>query len=1373
MKKKFFLVLAILGLIVIGGCDEDNKKQGTLSAPQQVEVKLDGDRSIIVFDEVENAEYYSIYINDMSVTVKGGGSGTVTYDASKIMTTPQKYTIKVKAGGGEYYESGFSNVCEYEHKAMLATPVISIDGTTLNWNKIPNADFYDILVTSNSTNMQTSYRFANNKFNFSGMLTSKGEYSFKVKAISEDSQYLTSTYSNEVKYQHVQTLITPYKVQVNVNQNGQATINFISSEGVTDFVVDIDGTLYTLPQEMSSRYMIDSGYDNLYIIDLTSFLRYNNIIVDNSKQVTIKVQSVANHLYLRNSGFSEAVVYQYKSVLATPTISIVKGDATSTIKFDYPKDYYLSGFEIYLNESKYKSIPNNITSLELANSDIRGYAIRLKAISNNNNCYSSILSNAVYVDAYESLAVTNIAVANNLVTWDAVESAEKYYIEMYNKTYSKAVVVAQNSLDLSQYVDYGKYNIKVIAMGYNYESSISESVINYSQTLGKVENLEMGVGADIRTLTFDQVDGAYGYVIYLHGVKINHVFNENSININSYISEAASYNIKVQAISTANAWTNDGEISDEHVLQNTKTLTAPKLSIEEDEGRYYLNVEVNEDEKALATGCSVWINYNLLGTLDFKNSKIDITSYFTSAGNYNFMAQVVANESNPYLKDSNIVTVSRAIIKQLDMVTNIKVQKYEEEGRYILTFDEQTLVAKYEVKIVKADNSLFEKKFELNSGFGDISRYINDNGTYKVYVKAIALDNSYYTDSATASNPYIFTKGTTLGVVEEIQIVKTSVQTIYLRWGEVENALGYKVGVYYVDGLEERLVLSTTTQECQIDLGAGDHKCLVKEGGYIIKIKALGDGKEYESSSYSTYSYNYTMISASDYKRNNVFMYGSNYDYYVESFDELQHLLWYHYLYNKDVWKHSETISYNLKLYCGQNLDTMAQNYSEVLYNQIKDLEGNESKMSKLGEVALATYPEIANYTLGEVDQYGNQVQEFCINRSNATSIYFFRYVDLLNADRIEAVESTITSFPDKVRNVDTFEQRASNYVFAVDKLNAINVTTSEQLFMALQYGKRPNFVGDSSVAENIYENARQVLRQICSDNMSDYEKVCQIYDYLSVCIPYNNTFIIENISDQIATVNGGSTYAGNIRDSYLEGVFYSNPGNSASANSDGLSKAFVAMCAIEGIQSLRVIGSIDGVKHSWNKVCISIDNESSAEWYSLDIARSKTSFEYAGTSYPQFNNITFDVGTHTYFLVTDVYLSENLAAKEEFSHVEAVSAATDYDYYKNTNYSYAKYNVSGNLKHNTSNQIESEIKSLMTYSMLMTNKQADVKRYSIIAEFDISTGGLNASTFVTYIAQYYSAIRGDSILNGDYNCDSVQAFAFGNKLIILFHNYT
>ena len=102
MKKKFFLVLAILGLIVMGGCDEDNKKQGTLSAPQQVEVKLDGDRSIIVFDEVENAEYYSIYINDMSVTVKGGGSGTVTYDASKIMTTPQKYTIKVKAGGGEY-----------------------------------------------------------------------------------------------------------------------------------------------------------------------------------------------------------------------------------------------------------------------------------------------------------------------------------------------------------------------------------------------------------------------------------------------------------------------------------------------------------------------------------------------------------------------------------------------------------------------------------------------------------------------------------------------------------------------------------------------------------------------------------------------------------------------------------------------------------------------------------------------------------------------------------------------------------------------------------------------------------------------------------------------------------------------------------------------------------------------------------------------------------------------------------------------------------------------------------------------------------------------------------------------------------------------
>lgn len=1370
MKKKIFLVLILLSLVFVGGCDEGNKKEGTLSTPQQIEVKLDGDKSFIVFDEVENAEYYNIYINDMAVTVQGGKGGVISYDASKIITQPQTYNIRIKASGTNYYDSEFSSIYTYEHKMALSAPNIYVDGTVLNWERVSHASFYDILVTSSSLNMQSTYRFASNKFNFSSILTSKGEYVFKVKAISEDSQYLDSAYSNEIRYQNIQTLITPYKLQIVIDQNGRALLNFMSSENVTDFILDIDGTLYNLPQEIIANYMIDNEYDNLYTINLTSFLSDNNIAIDNSKQIAIKVKAIANNLYLRNSEFSEIITYQYKSVLKTPTISIVKGLESSVVNFNYSTTKYLGGFELYLNGVKYKTLPNNINNIELLNSEIDGYAITLKAISNNNNCYSSMFSNAVYLTNNEQLSQTEIELDAETLSWVSVENAEKYCIEIYNLFYQKSIITTETSINLLAYgVDYGLYNVKITAMAYNYNSSISEMSLKYLQILDKVENVSIGMGASVTTLTFDEVDNAYGYVIYLHDVKINHIFDNNSININSYVGVAGNYDIRVQAIALANSGMQSGELSQEQVLQSTQTLTAPRLSIEENDGKYYLNIEVNEDEKVLASGCSIWVNYTLLETRIFENAKIDITSYFTTAGNYTFMAQVLANKDNQYIKDSGISSISRAITKQLDMVTNIKVTKYEEESKYILTFDEQALVAKYEVTILKADDNTFEQKFELNNGFGDISQYIIDNGEYKVSVRAIAREGSFYTDSATSSNPYIFTKGLTLSAVNNFKIVKSTNKSMFLKWDAVENALSYKVNVYYVEGVTERLLLSTTIQETQIDLGNGDFKCFNQEGTYIFKVKTIGDGVEHESSVYSTHSYNYSMSNINDYTRNTIFMYGNEYNYRIETYEQLQNLLWYHYLYNNYVFKFSETISYNLKVYCSVDIDNLAQSYSEDLYNLIKDLDTNQAKMEKLGEVALSRYPEMSYYVLGDVDEQGNMTQPFCTNTSTATSIYLFRYINLLNVDKTEEVETSSQSFPDKTNNVDIFAQRPSNYVFPIDKLDSVNVTTSEQLFMAVQYGKKPNFVGDSSVAKTIYENARQILRQICADNMSDYEKVCQIYDYLSVCVPYNYDIEILNVDSQITNINGDTTYLGNIKDFYLEGVFYNL--SSASAVSEGIAKAFVLMCSIEGIESIKVNGTSSTGSHAWNKVYISIDDEDKA-WYDVDAISSKTNFEYVGSGYAQFDGITFDIGTHAYFLVTDAYLSDALGLKETFSHSKVVSASVEYDYYENTHYSYNGKDVSGNLKHSTSNQIEDEIKSLMTYSMLMTNKQTDTKRYSIIAEFDISKGGLNASTFVNYISGYYSDIRGNSTLNGDYNCSSVQALALGNKLIILFHNY-
>ena len=99
MKKRFLFVLAMLSVLTVTGCKESDSKTGTLSAPQQIMVQSDGERSLIIFDEVKNADYYDIYINGVCVTVKSNGTGIIQFDASKIITLPQKYTIKVTLRG--------------------------------------------------------------------------------------------------------------------------------------------------------------------------------------------------------------------------------------------------------------------------------------------------------------------------------------------------------------------------------------------------------------------------------------------------------------------------------------------------------------------------------------------------------------------------------------------------------------------------------------------------------------------------------------------------------------------------------------------------------------------------------------------------------------------------------------------------------------------------------------------------------------------------------------------------------------------------------------------------------------------------------------------------------------------------------------------------------------------------------------------------------------------------------------------------------------------------------------------------------------------------------------------------------------------------
>jgi hypothetical protein len=210
---------------------------------------------------------------------------------------------------------------------------------------------------------------------------------------------------------------------------------------------------------------------------------------------------------------------------------------------------------------------------------------------------------------------------------------------------------------------------------------------------------------------------------------------------------------------------------------------------------------------------------------------------------------------------------------------------------------------------------------------------------------------------------------------------------------------------------------------------------------------------------------------------------------------------------------------------------------------------------------------------------------------------------------------------------------------------------------MAVQHGAMPIFPNSGCVAEVVYNNAREILREINnSDSLTDYQKTLNIYRYICMNVKYDNILF-----DYMSAINNSSVRTfGKFSPFYLEGVLYDLDNQIAVC--DGLSKAFALMCNIEGIEATKVNGFAGSAEwpngwiydnqglppgwgdHAWNKVKID-DN-----YYMVD------------TTWGTASDGDFEMLTHTYFLVSEETLTTHRAT---YCYDDAQT--TDYDYYEKT----------------------------------------------------------------------------------------------------------
>lgn len=361
-----------------------------------------------------------------------------------------------------------------------------------------------------------------------------------------------------------------------------------------------------------------------------------------------------------------------------------------------------------------------------------------------------------------------------------------------------------------------------------------------------------------------------------------------------------------------------------------------------------------------------------------------------------------------------------------------------------------------------------------------------------------------------------------------------------------------------------------------------------------------------------------------------------------------------------------------------------------------------ENKIAEIKFYAGYSTPETVKKDVSEVRDCVEEsgiIPGYSLETSgNEFTIKFRFFAD--EAGLIETVNSpeydAPDGFMDAVQNTyskphyDNVKKERNFYIESVKE--TMSVSTSNMLYKAVAWGYKPVFMG--SQAENlqqIYDNAKDALSYIVSDEMSEYEKVHAIYDYIIYNVRYDHD--CANAEDKYVSGNLSLNEKMKYYGYYLEGIFLDKfYKKDMHAVCDGKSKAFVLMCGIEGITAVRISGeaSSDGKNfggHAWNKVLLDLNGTGDKEWYFVD------------TTWGDVGDDSKEFLSHAYFLLSDDEVKNTHVEKQGhgypkaegkfdyYAHETYTSSGTEYNYVI-TNNNLAAQQMARALKAHPSQQV-------------------------------------------------------------------------------------
>ena len=218
----------------------------------------------------------------------------------------------------------------------------------------------------------------------------------------------------------------------------------------------------------------------------------------------------AHNYQVRAKGDEHAIISSaFSGMVIAKVLSVPENFSHMGETFTWDEVPSAQSYEVYINGAIINNALN--TSIELDLSVPRTYEIKVRAVTEELNSYSSFYTNSIEVTRLS--VPNNVAQQNNGISWDAVSGASAYIVEVNEEEYETSFTNYQLPIDAEAI----EYSFRVKAIGAT--ENILESVYSIQYITEKLEtpqNLRIQSGV----IMWDEVSLAQSYSLDLNGKLI-------------------------------------------------------------------------------------------------------------------------------------------------------------------------------------------------------------------------------------------------------------------------------------------------------------------------------------------------------------------------------------------------------------------------------------------------------------------------------------------------------------------------------------------------------------------------------------------------------------------------------------------------------------------------------------------------------------------------------------------------------------------------------------------------------------------------------------------------------------------------------------